>query len=250
MAKNVIVSEGKAKNFANKGTINDGRNGDADADADRKKICCKALKSFVVVENENAWFNLVSWLKNFFLPEIASNCVTNFSNCTPLLFATESVAYCKSSVAHPGYHKMKPSKCKCETNCKLAAGRWKWMDGGWGVLLLLKCINQNLLRCFASLFQFSYFGVVSSVVELLPIMQRQGKMLKIVFVFYFLLFCTAVVRYGYQFSLQGWPSSNGEMRASENVYFSLMNPLGNHNFVYFMLLREYESTYGVRHHNL
>lgn len=52
MAKNVIVSEGKAKNFANKGTINDGRNGDADAD--RKKICCKALKSFVVVENENA----------------------------------------------------------------------------------------------------------------------------------------------------------------------------------------------------
>jgi len=38
-----------------------------------------------------------------------------------------SVAYCKSSLPHTPVekHKMKPSKCKCETNCELAAGKMK-----------------------------------------------------------------------------------------------------------------------------
>jgi len=142
---------------------------------------------------------------------------------------------------------MKPSKCKCETNCELAAGKMKVKACRVGSWLLLKCINQNLLRCLASLFQISYFGVVSALVEVFPIMQSQRGKYKFVFFFFFPV---RVVKVRISIcSLGGWPS-NGEMRASENVYFSLMKPLGNHNFVYSMLWREYENIYGVSHQNL
>lgn len=204
MAKNVIVSERKkkAKNFCNKGTIN-GEGKWVENRGNCTRICCSQGFNLRLC----IWSSWEPWIWNHFVSKILSvelpidlpDSIT--SPVIEKLLGQKSQVILQqiSSIAFAIFcgilqimdtppipipeHKMKPSNCKCETNCKLAAaGRWK----SWK--LLLKCINQNLLRCFALVFvlAFTSRGSFSKATATFPIMQRQrGNNINL---FFFILF--------------------------------------------------------------